>query len=62
MVKHINILGALFFIFSILMIIVWFAVNYFLPMVGELSGDSTAMGISSIIGYSIGTVLFAGMG
>ena len=58
MVKHINILGSLFLTFSILMIIAGFAVNYFVPMAGEISGDSTAIRITSIIGQSIGTVLF----
>ena len=58
MIKHINILGTLFLTFSILMIIAGFAVNHFVPMAGEISGDSTAMRITSIIGQSIGTVLF----
>jgi len=56
--KHINILGALFLTFSILMIIGGFVINQFLPMVGEISGDSTAIRITSIIGQSIGTALF----
>ena len=56
--KHINILGTLFLTFSTLMIIAGFAVNHFVPMAGEISGDSTAMRITSIIGQSIGTALF----
>ena len=58
MVKHINILGALFLTFSLLMIIIGFVANHFVPMAGEISGDSTAMRITSIIGQSIGTALF----
>ena len=58
MAKHINILGALFLTFSILMIIGGVVINQFLPMAGEISGDSTAIRITSIIGQSIGTVLF----
>ena len=58
MAKHINILGSLFLTFSILMIIVGLAVNYFVPIAGEISGDSTAMRITSIIGESIGIFLF----
>ena len=58
MAKHINILGSLFLTCSILMIIAGFAVNYFVPMAGEISGDSTAIRITSIIGQSIGTALF----
>ena len=58
MAKHINILGALFLTFSILMIIGGVVINQFLPMAGEISGDSTAIRITSIIGKSIGTVLF----
>ena len=58
MAKHISILGALFLTFSILMIIAGFAVNHFVPMAGEISGDSTAIRITSIIGQSIGTALF----
>ena len=58
MAKHINILGALFLTFSILMIIAGVVINQFLPMAGEISGDSTAIRITSIIGQSIGTVLF----
>ena len=58
MAKHINILGALFLTFSLLMIIIGFAVNYFVPIAGEISGDSTAMRITSIIGESIGIFLF----
>ena len=58
MIKHINILGALFLTFSILMIIVGIFINQFLPMVGEISGDSTTIRITSIIGQSIGTLLF----
>jgi len=58
MAKHINILGALFLTFSILMVIGGVAINQFLPMAGEMSGDSTAIRITSIIGQSIGTVLF----
>ena len=58
MAKHINILGSLFLTFSILMLIAGFAVNHFVPMAGEISGDSTAMRITSIIGQSIGMVLF----
>ena len=58
MAKHINILGALFLTSSILLLIAGFAVNHFVPMAGEISGDSTAMRITSIIGQSIGTVLF----
>ena len=58
MAKHINILGSLFLTFSTLMIIAGFAINYFVPMAGEISGDSTAMRITSIIGQSIGMVLF----
>jgi len=48
--RHVNILGALFLTFSILMIIGGFAINHFLPIAGEISGDSTAMRITSIIG------------
>ena len=58
MAKHINILGSLFLTFSILMIIAGFVVNYFIPIAGEISGDSTAMRITSIIGESIGIFLF----
>ena len=58
MIKHINILGSLFLTFSALMIIAGFAINHFVPMAGEISGDSTTMRITSIIGQSIGTVLF----
>ena len=58
MAKHINILGALFLTFSILMVISGVAINQFLPMAGEISGDSTVIRITSIIGQSIGTVLF----
>ena len=58
MAKHINILGALFLTFSILMIIGGVVINQFLPMAGEISGDSTAIKITSIIGQSIGAVLF----
>ena len=58
MAKHINILGILFLTFSTLMIIAGFAVNHFVPMAGEISGDSTAIRITSIIGQSIGTALF----
>ncbi|MDP7028058.1 MAG: hypothetical protein QF380_06605 [Candidatus Marinimicrobia bacterium] len=58
MEKHINILGALFLTFSLIMIIGGFAINHFVPMAGEISGDSTAIRITSIIGQSIGTVLF----
>ena len=58
MAKHINILGSLFLTFSILMIIAGFVVNYFVPIAGEISGDSTAMRITSIIGESIGIFLF----
>ena len=49
MAKHINILGALFLTFSILMVIGGVAINQFLPMAGEISGDSTAIRITSII-------------
>ena len=56
--KHINILGALFLTCSFLMIIVGFVINYFIPMAGEISGDSTAIRITSIIGQSIGMLLF----
>ena len=58
MAKHINILGSLFLTFSILMIIAGFAVNYFVPIAGEISADSTAIRITSIIGESIGIFLF----
>ena len=58
MAKHINILGALFLTFSILMIIGGVVINQFLPMAVEISGDSTAIRITSIIGQSIGAVLF----
>ena len=58
MAKHINILGALFLTSSILLLIAGFAVNHFVPMAGEISGDSTAMRITSIIGESIGIFLF----
>ena len=58
MAKHINILGALFLTCSLLMIIIGFAVNYFVPIAGEISGDQTAMRITSIIGESIGIFLF----
>ena len=58
MAKHINIFGALFLTFSILMIIGGVVINQFLPMAGEISGDSTAIRITSIIGQSIGAVLF----
>ena len=56
--KHINILGSLFLACSILMIIAGFAVNYFVPIAGEISGNSDAMRITSIIGESIGIFLF----
>ena len=39
MIKHINILGTLFLTFSILMVIGGVAINQFLPMAGEISGD-----------------------
>ncbi len=55
---HLNILGALFLTCSLFLIIAGFAVNYFVPMAGELSGDSDAMRITSIIGNSIGIFLF----
>ena len=58
MEKHTNILAALFLAFSILIIIAGFAVSYFIPMAGEISGDSTTMRITSIIGQSISTFLF----
>ena len=58
MEKHINILGALFLTGSIFLIIAGFAVNYFVPIAGEISGDSTAIRITSIIGESIGIFLF----
>ena len=58
MEKHINMLASLFLTFSILIIIAGFVVNYFIPMAGEISGDSTVIRITSIIGQSIGTVLF----
>ena len=58
MTKHINILGALFLALSILMIIGGVVINQFLPMAGEISGDSTAIRITSIIGKSISLVLF----
>ena len=58
MTKHINILGALFLTFSILMIIGGVVINQFLPMAGEISGDSTAIRITSIIGKTISLVLF----
>ena len=58
MAKHINILGVLFLTFSILMIIGGVVITQFLPMAGEISGDSTAIRITSIIGQSIGAVLF----
>ena len=58
MEKHITILGSLFLTCSILMIIAGFIVNYVVPMAGEISGDSTAMRITSIIGESIGIILF----
>ena len=58
MAKHINILGSLFLTCSILMIIAGFAVNYFVPIAGEISGNSDAMRITSIIGKSIGIFLF----
>ena len=53
MEKHVNILGSLFLTFSILMIIGGFIVNHFIPMAGEISGDLTAMRVTSIIGSSI---------
>ena len=40
------------------MIIGGVVINQFLPMAGEISGDSTAIRITSIIGQSIGAVLF----
>ena len=58
MAKHINILGALFLTTSMILIIAGFVINYIVPMAGEISGDSTAMRITSIIGHSLGTVLF----
>ena len=58
MAKHINILGSLFLTCSILMIIAGFSVNYFVPIAGEISGNSDAMRITSIIGKSIGIFLF----
>ena len=58
MAKHINILGALFLTFSILMIIGGVVINQFLPMTGEISRESTAIRVTSIIGQSIGAVLF----
>jgi len=58
MEKHVNILGSLFLTFSILMIIGGFVANHFIPMAGEISGDSTAMRVTSIIGGSISILLF----
>ena len=58
MAKHINILGSLFLACSLLMISFGFAVNYFVPIAGEISGNSDAMRITSIIGESIGIFLF----
>ena len=55
---HLNILGSLFLTCSLFLVIAGFAVNYFVPMAGELSGDSNAMRITSIIGNSIGVFLF----
>ena len=40
------------------MIIAGFAVNYFVPIAGEISGNSDAIRITSIIGESIGIFLF----
>ena len=56
--KHISILGSLFLTFSILMIIGGFVINNVIPMAGEISGDSTAIRITSIIGESISLILF----
>ena len=58
MAMHINILGSLFIICSLLLIIVGFAVNFFVPMAGEISGNADAMRITSIIGNSVGLLLF----
>ena len=56
--KHITILGALYLTFSIIMIIAGLLINHFVPMAGEISGDFDAMRITSIVGQSIGIVLF----
>ena len=55
---HINILGSLFLTFSILMIIGGVVVYHILPMAREMSGDSIAIRITSIIGESISLILF----
>ena len=57
MAKHINILGSLFLTCSILMIFAGFAVNYFVPIAGEISGNEDVMRITLIIGDSIGGIL-----
>ena len=56
--NHLNILGCLYLTFSLLLIIFGFLANYFIPLAGEISGDTTAIRILSIIGSSIGTLLF----
>ena len=56
--KHINIIGSLYITCSIFILIAAFAVNYFVPMAGEISGNSEAMRITSIVGESIGIFLF----
>ena len=58
MAKHINILGSLFLTCSLLMISFGFAVNYFVPIAGDISGNPNAIRITSIIGESIGIFLF----
>ena len=56
--KHLNILGSIYITCSVLILIGAFAVNYFVPMAGEISGNSDAIRITLIIGESLGIFLF----
>ena len=58
MEKHIYILGVLYLTLSIFMVIAGLALNYFIPMIGEVSGDPIAIRITSIVGNSLGVLLF----
>ena len=56
--KHLNILGSIYITCSVLILFGAFAVNYFVPMAGEISGNSDAIRITLIIGESLGIFLF----
>ena len=61
MAKHINILGSLFLTLNILMLMLGFVTNYILgtmPGLGEISHDSIAIRITSIIGKNWGLFSF----